>query len=295
MGRPRRDGTTKVWHNPDISGRRPAPGAPKSTPSLEDRKTQNAHRAALEALFAPKKEEDTGKVQKAIEAATGKPGRIVLAPPPQADPRAQDRQRLLGKLLAAEGRPAITKAANEFFKHGFTLPQEQDVYLQLLEHTNEDRVREAIDKLASILLSELPKRRTVLESRLRRIEELAEDTDTRTAAADLRRQVAGRGVAPSARNGATSTPLPRSSTPSPAPVSPTPPPVATAPASPDAAPAAGPGSPAGVPAPAPTGAVNAPAASEAPEVQAAPAKPGGPSPGPAGGIGGGGPIAAEVP
>jgi hypothetical protein len=203
MGRIRKDGTTKVWHNPEISGRRDERGvAPRPAPTLEDRKAVSAHRAALEALFAPKKDEDAGKVSKAIEAATGKPGRIVLAPPPQSDPRAQDRQRLLGKLLAAEGRPAITKAANELFKHDFTLPQEQDVYLQLLEHSKEERVREAIDALASILLGELPKRRAVLESRLRRIEEYAEDAGTRTAATELRRQVTGRGVAPSAKSAA---------------------------------------------------------------------------------------------
>jgi hypothetical protein len=197
MGRIRRDGTTKVWHNPEISGRRGGhDGAPRVTPSPEDRRATSAHRAALEALFSPKKtEEDAGKVAKALEAATGKPGRIVLAPPPQADPRAQDRQKLLGKLLSAEGRPAITKAANEFFKNGFTLPQEQDVYLQLLEHTSEERVCEAMAALATILLSEVPKRRAVLESRLRRIEEYAEDTSTRATAADLRRQVTGRGVA----------------------------------------------------------------------------------------------------
>jgi hypothetical protein len=203
MGRTRKDGTTKVWHNPEISGRRGERGvAPLPSPSLEDRKAVSAHRAALEALFAPKRDEDAGKVAKAIEAATGKPGRIVLAPPPQADPRAQDRQRLLAKLLAAEGRPAITKAANELFKHGFTLPQEQDVYLQLLEHSKEERVREAIEALAAILVGELPKRRAVLESRLRRIEEYAEDEATRCAAAELRRQVTGRGIATSAKSAA---------------------------------------------------------------------------------------------
>ncbi|MFO0591890.1 MAG: hypothetical protein U0441_30365 [Polyangiaceae bacterium] len=202
MGRIRRDQTTKVWHNPEISGRRGGhAAAPRVAPTLEERKTQSAHRAALEALFSPKKDKDeeAAKSAKSIDPLTGKPGRIVLAPPPQADPRAGDRQRLLGKLLGAEGRPAITKAANEFFKHGFSLPQEQDVYLQLLEHTSEDRVRDAIGALATILLSELPKRRAVLQSRLRRIEEYAEDSATRTAAAELWRQVTGRGVASSAK------------------------------------------------------------------------------------------------
>lgn len=201
MGRTRRDATTKVWHNPDISGRRGGhTQAPRVAPTMEERRTQSAHRAALEALFTPKKEEDSGKASKATDPLTGKPGRIVLAPPPQADPRAQDRQRLLGKLLHAEGRPAITKAANEFFKQGFTLPPEQDVYLQLLEHTDEEKVRDAIASLASILLSELPKRRAVLESRLRRIEEYAEDSATRACAVELWRQMTGRGVAASVKS-----------------------------------------------------------------------------------------------
>lgn len=207
MGRIRRDGTTKVWHNPDISGRRGGHAeTPRVAPTLEERRTQSAHRAALEALFSPKKEEDPSKSAKGVDPVTGKPGRIVLAPPPQADPRAQDRQRLLGKLLHAEGRPAITKAANELFKQGFSLPQEQDVYLQLLEHTSEERVRDAIAALATILLSELPKRRPVLQSRLRRIEEYAEDSATRTAAAELWRQVTGRGVAASAKGSGASVP-----------------------------------------------------------------------------------------
>lgn len=103
--------------------------------------------------------------------------------------------------MNAQGRPAVTKAANEFFKAGHTPPEEQDVYLQLLEHADEARVCEALTALARVLLAELPKRRAVLESRLRRIEELAEDAATRTAAADLRRQVTGRAIAPSAKIG----------------------------------------------------------------------------------------------
>lgn len=236
MARIRRDGTTKVWHNPEISGRRGGhAAAPRVAPTLEERRTQSAHRAALEALFSPKKEDDSAKAPKSVDPISGKPGRIVLTPPPQADPRAQDRQRLLHKLLHAEGRPAITKAANELFKHGFALPQEQDVYLQLLEHTNEDRVREAIEALATILLAEVPKRRAVLQSRLRRIEEYAEDPTTRTAATDLWRQVTGRGVAASAKGASMP---PSGETPTPEPAVSEREPVADL-ADPDAAPAAG--------------------------------------------------------
>lgn len=208
MRRTRKD-ATKVWHNPEIhvSLHRSQPGGvlPRVAPSGEDRRAASQHRAALEALFAPRKEKDA-EAPADGHGARGKngreaPGKIVLAPPPQSDPKAVERQKLLGRLLVATGRPAISKAADDFLKAGHAFPQEQDVYLQLLEHGSEERVQEAIASLSSILVSELPKRRAVLESRLRRIEEFAEETSTREAAARLRRQVSGRPDAPASAGG----------------------------------------------------------------------------------------------
>src|SRR5262249_9152927 len=152
-----------------------------------------------EALFAPRKEPEEAEQQPGKKVGISKPpGRIVLPPAPNADPKTQERQKLLGRLLNAEGRPNVSKAADDFLRAGFSFPEEQDVYLQLLEHTNEDHVRSALDVLASILTGELPKRRAVLESRLRRIEQFAEEPTTRAAAERLRRRVSGRGEAPSA-------------------------------------------------------------------------------------------------
>jgi hypothetical protein len=209
---------TKVWHNPEIntSPRRNAgsgSGSAASSPNAEDRRAQSQHRAALEALFAPKREpeleaEAKGNVRAA--AAQKAAGRIVLPAVPNADPRTTERQKLLNKLLIAEGRPNVSKAADDFAKAGFTLPDDQDVHLKLLEHADEERVCEAITCLGTLLAGELPKRRAVLESRLRRIEEFAEDATTREAARLLRRAVNGRGGAPSQ-----ATPTP---TPTPAPV-----------------------------------------------------------------------------
>ena len=197
---------TKVWHNPELNtfSRRGGGtgGAAPMASQAEDRRSANQHRAALEALFAPKREaEGNGSGSGGDAASTGNgggkgrasAGRIVLAPAPQSDPRTAERQKLLGRLLLAEGRPKITKAADEFFKAGFSLPEEQDVYLQLLEHSDEEQVRGAIDMLTTLLAGELPKRRAVLESRLRRIEQFAEEPSTREAAERLRRRVGGRG------------------------------------------------------------------------------------------------------
>ena len=204
MRRTRNDGT-KVWHNPDVDtfARRRGQGSAKPLAERpEDRRAAKEHRAALEALFAPRKDPAPEPVAAEAPRAPAPPksaGRIVLAPPPQSDPKTAERQRLLSKLLLAEGRPGVSKAANDFLRAGFTFPDEQDVHLQLLEHTSEEHVKNAIDALAVLLVSELPKRRAVLESRLRRIEEFAEEAGTRCAAERLRRQVSGRPESPRTR------------------------------------------------------------------------------------------------
>ncbi len=150
-------------------------------------------RSALEALFTPKGAEDPAAA--AAETARSA-ARIVLPPNPNADPKNAERRRLLGKLLSAAGPGAISKVANEFVAAGFSFPDDQEVYLQLLEHVNEDRVREAVDALSRILAGELPKRKHVLDQRLRRIEEHAEECSTRQAATALRRLIHGRAAGP---------------------------------------------------------------------------------------------------
>lgn len=198
---------TKVWHNPDINtftrrggGSNGAPVRPP-TETVEDRKVAKQHRAALEALFAPKREpepEADGKRGTPNASGNGKSaGRIVPPAPPPSDSRSGERQKLLGKLLLAEGRPNVSKAADDFIRAGFTFPDDQDVHLKRLEHADEDQVRSAIDALTALLAGELPKRRAVLESRLRRIEQFAEEPSTREAAERLRRSVSGRPGGPS--------------------------------------------------------------------------------------------------
>jgi hypothetical protein len=113
--------------------------------------------------------------------------RIIAGPSADIDPRERERERLLGRLLAADGRRAITQATTLFVEAGFTFPDNQDVWLQLLEHHEESFVMQAIEHLDALLQHEEPKRRAVLESRLRRIEEVAEEATTRKAASALRR------------------------------------------------------------------------------------------------------------
>ncbi|MCL2822362.1 MAG: hypothetical protein FWD57_00035 [Polyangiaceae bacterium] len=146
------------------------------------------HRSALEALFSPKPPPSEQKPSAKTAA------RIVLPPNPDADPRNAERRQLLGKFLTATGSASISHAANAFLAAGFEFPVDQETHVQMLEHSDEHLVLESINKLVSILAGELPKRRPIIEQRLRRIEDQADGENTRLAAAALRRMLHGHGT-----------------------------------------------------------------------------------------------------
>jgi hypothetical protein len=105
------------------------------------------------------------------------------------DTREQERKRLILRLLASEGRAAISRAANDLELAGFTFPIAQDVQLQLLEHVDEGRAFEALQQLSSLLRDESPIKRPLFEQRLKRLEESADEQAVRLAAAELRRAI----------------------------------------------------------------------------------------------------------
>ncbi|MBI4702352.1 MAG: hypothetical protein HY744_14615 [Deltaproteobacteria bacterium] len=176
-----------MWRDPDVTGS--AGGGQSASPA-----------SAAAAPPAAAGEDDggggadgSGRKRRRRRGDPGKRDapRIVAGPRGDRDPNELERQRLLERLLAAEGRPAISKAAHNYLAGGFELPSSQDVWLQLLEHNDEEMVAEAIARLTAILAEEPPGRRAMLESRLRRIEQLADMSTTREAAARLRRQLVG--------------------------------------------------------------------------------------------------------
>lgn len=113
--------------------------------------------------------------------------RIVRLAPTTTDERERLRLRLLDRVVSCDGRSAITRAATEYTTAGFTFPEEQEVQLQLLEHFDESAARDAIDTLTRLLEVQAPLKRPVLDQRLRRLEESADEALTRDAAAALRR------------------------------------------------------------------------------------------------------------
>jgi hypothetical protein len=98
-------------------------------------------------------------------------------------------QRLLERLMRSQGRTAISRAADELWEGKFKAPRQQEVQIQLLEHENEHRARDAVFVMAELLQKESPVQRPILDQRLRRLEEFAEDPITRDAARALRRSM----------------------------------------------------------------------------------------------------------
>jgi hypothetical protein len=158
-----------------------------------------ANRSKAAASAKPKslvwRPEDAPEVADARKAGTGAPApqrrvaRIVQLDGKPLDERELERRKLLQRLIESEGRSQVSRAAEAYLHAGFEFPKEQEVQLQLLEHFNETRAREAIAVLLELVDREDPKKRPVFEQRLRRLEEYADEDTTRQAAAALRRAI----------------------------------------------------------------------------------------------------------
>ena len=98
-------------------------------------------------------------------------------------------QRLLERLVNSQGRGAISRAVDDLLECDVVPPKVQEVQIQLLEHEDERRAQAAVFAIAELLQREAPKQRPVLDQRLRRLEQSAEDPITRDAAGALRRSM----------------------------------------------------------------------------------------------------------
>ena len=98
-------------------------------------------------------------------------------------------QVLIDRLVSSQGRGAISRAANDLWESKIAVPKRQEIQIQLLEHENETRARDAVFAMAELLQREAPIKRPVLDQRLRRLETSAEDPITRDAAGALRRSM----------------------------------------------------------------------------------------------------------
>ncbi|MEI9937090.1 MAG: hypothetical protein WDO69_07680 [Pseudomonadota bacterium] len=122
----------------------------------------------------------------AAPVASKRAARIVGAPL-AVDDTELERRHLLARLLDSEGPAQVTRAAKAYRKGGFQFPEEQQVQLKLLEHSDEAEVCTALEVLTALLDQQAPIKLPVFEQRLKRLEDGAEEAETRNRAAELRR------------------------------------------------------------------------------------------------------------
>jgi len=126
-----------------------------------------------------------GEVEAAV-VASKRAARIVGANS-HVDDSELERRQLLSRLLESEGPAAVTRAANAYRKGGFQFPEEQLVQLKLLEHSDEAEVCTALTVLTALLDQQPPIKLPLFEQRLKRLEDDAEEAETRARATELRR------------------------------------------------------------------------------------------------------------
>ncbi len=114
--------------------------------------------------------------------------RIAQASVAVLDEQQARRERLLERLVTCEGRSAISRIADELFRDA-GVPAQQQYQIQLLEHVDEAKADAALDALYRLFQSELPIKRPILDQRLRRLEDEADEKSVREKAAALRRFV----------------------------------------------------------------------------------------------------------
>ncbi len=166
--------------------RRPARRAPAPLPEVVlARRPASVNPAAQPHELVPPLSAPAPAIEPAV-VASKRAARIVEAPL-AVDDSELERRHLLARLLDSEGPAAITRAANAYRKGGFQFPDEQLVQLKLLEHSDEAEVCSALGVLATLLDQQPPIKLPVFEQRLKRLEDGAEEAETRTRAAELRR------------------------------------------------------------------------------------------------------------
>ncbi len=136
-----------------------------------------SYRSALDSFFdgkaVPERFEKLAKTRQKISTKGG----------------GSKRQKALRKLAEAVGRFEVEDAVRAFLNVDGELPRDADVLLNVLQHSDEALVRQAIVLLDEVLLERPFKRNELLKQRLRQVEDLAEEPDTVELASKLRHKV----------------------------------------------------------------------------------------------------------
>ncbi len=99
------------------------------------------------------------------------------------------RQKALRELKEAVATSDVKKALAVYLKTDSELPRDVDALLNVLQHPDEGLVQRAIEMLDEMSNERPLKRVELLRQRLRRVEDLAEESETVEMAADFRRKI----------------------------------------------------------------------------------------------------------
>jgi hypothetical protein len=170
---------------------RSSDGGPPKKLAEEDRQSKQ-HRAQLDALFAKGAVAELAEKMGLIKHTRSEPTphkEAPAAPPPETkaapvpeNPKVTARK----KLLEAVGRGEITRAFDKYQK-AYGMPDDWELLELGLEHQKEETQSEVMVAIHALFDKKGPPRRSRgLASKLRFLEETAEDSEIRSAAATLR-------------------------------------------------------------------------------------------------------------
>jgi len=99
------------------------------------------------------------------------------------------RQKMLKAVRDAIGSKEVEKAVDAWISKYEDFPPDLDFLLQVLLHQDEELVRDAISRIDEMIGGRMLKRKELLIERLRRIDSLSDEDETRLRAQALRRKL----------------------------------------------------------------------------------------------------------
>lgn len=148
----------------------PAPAPSGDKPSLSDRMLATAERVTSEPATSAGTEasDEAAKKKTTSKKKAG-----------------EDRPSLHRKLLEAPSRHEISKAAEKYLSR-FPMPDDHEFLEQLLDHEQDERIKEALSRITQLLDRRLPPRRTrALIGKLRYLTETNSQAEIRETAQAL--------------------------------------------------------------------------------------------------------------
>lgn len=135
-----------------------------------------SYRSALDTFF------DGGSVPERFEKLQETKGKLKGG-------KGSKRQKALRDLKDAVGTSDVKITLASYLKVDPELPRDMDALMNVLQHPDEGLVQRAISLLDEIISERSLPRKELLKQRLRRVEDLAEETDTAEMASELRRKL----------------------------------------------------------------------------------------------------------